>query len=62
MNGLANVRTSINVRIIPIITSGNPTLNISLMLIYLVPYAIATVGSAIGNMNDKEHAIATGTA
>ena len=62
MNGLANVRTSIRVRIIPIITSGNPALNISLILIYLVTYAIATVGSAIGNMNDKEHAIATGTA
>ena len=62
MNGLANVSITIIVRIIPIITSGNPVLNISLMLMYLVPYAIATVGSAIGNMNDKEHAIATGTA
>ena len=59
---MANTKISIIVRIIPITTSGAPALNISLMLMYLVPYAIATVGSAIGNMKDKLHAIATGTA
>ena len=62
MNGLAKVSIMIMVIMIPIITRGTPVLKISLMLIYLVPYAIATVGSAIGNMKDKLHAIATGTA
>ena len=61
-NGIANTKISIIVRIIPITTSGTPALKISLMLMYFVPYAIATVGSAIGNMKDKLHAIATGTA
>ena len=62
MNGRAKVSITMMVTIIPIITSGNPALKISLMLMYLVPYAIATVGSAIGSMKDKLHAIATGTA
>lgn len=61
-NGTAIVWITIMVIMIPIITNGNPTLNIPGMLTYLVPYAIATVGSAIGNMKDSEHAIATGTA
>lgn len=59
---MANTKISIIVRMIPITTRGTPALNISFMLMYLVPYAIATVGSAIGSMNDKLHAIATGTA
>lgn len=62
MNGSAIVWIMIMVIIIPIMTSGNPALNISGILTYLVPYAIATVGSAIGSKKDNEHAIATGIA
>ena len=62
MNGLAMVSITTIVAIIPITTIGIPAFSISLIFTYPVPYAIATVGSAIGNMNDSEHEIATGTA
>ena len=62
MNGFAMVSITIIVKIIPITIIGIPAFNISFIFTYPVPYAIATVGSAIGNMNESEHAIATGTA
>ena len=52
------VKSTIIVAIIPIITNGNPALKISFILTYPEPYAMATVGSAIGNMKDSEQAIA----
>jgi len=62
MNGCPMVSIIAMVAMIPITTIGIPAFRISLMLTYPVPYAIATVGSAIGNMNESEHEIATGTA
>lgn len=61
-NGIAMVNITNNVTIMPIVTNGTPAFSISFMLTYFVPYAMATVGSAMGNMNDSEQAIATGIA
>ena len=50
------------VKITPMIISGIPLLGISLNFTKPVPWAMATVGSAVGNKKESEHAIATGTA
>jgi hypothetical protein len=48
--------------IIPITAIILPILNISLTWTFPEELAIAAVGSEIGSINDKEQAIATGTA